>query len=541
MKPKVFIAISLLLFALLMSLPFMAPGCGFVALFALVPLLLADYAATSNSVKGFWWMQSLAFLLFNFITIFWIRNATLGGAIFAVVANAAQMALVFEAFRFSKRWFKGVLPYVFLMLLWLAFESHYYDVEISFPWLNFGNAFARSIKLVQWYEYTGSMGGSLWIWLANYAVFGGIVALVSGAASKWNIKAKIAYWIALTGVFALPICVSMFLWTRGGAQLLGSEDGVSDEWVDVVIGQPNFDPYQKFESYSRMKQNQIFWSMVEPAVSAADSSKNILLLSPETFCTLTLNDFDDDITVRYFRRMLAPYPNVSMLLGAATYEIHENPADRSPWARQMRSGLWYDAHNSAIMLAPETFDVYHKSRLVVGTEYTPFPSFFVPIDDRLGGVMGRDAGQKEASVFDFDGHKFGCAICYESIYGEYCTEFVKKGAEFLTVITNDAWWGNTAGYRQHLSYSSLRAIETRRSIARCANTGISAIISERGEILQSTPWWEEAVLAGKVRCSSKETFFVQHGDIIGRVSRFAMLLLALSLLVRIVTSKDRKA
>ena len=102
----------------------------------------------------------------------------------------------------------------------------------------------------------------------------------------------------------------------------------------------------------------------------------------------------------------------------------------------------------------------------------------------------------------------------------------------LEVITNDAWWGDTPGYRQHLSYSSLRAIETRRDIARSANTGISAIINQRGDIVSSTAWWEPATLSGNVNLNDVQTFFIRQGDIVGRLCVFLSILLSLSILVR---------
>jgi apolipoprotein N-acyltransferase len=124
------------------------------------------------------------------------------------------------------------------------------------------------------------------------------------------------------------------------------------------------------------------------------------------------------------------------------------------------------------------------------------------------------------------------------VYGEYCTGYVRKGAQLLAVITNDAWWGNTPGYRQHLNYSRLRAIETRRWVARCANTGVSAIIDPRGNILQRTPWWEPALLEGTVGLSTDQTFFVRNGDIVGRISVFLFALLLLAALFR--PSKKRR-
>ena len=112
----------------------------------------------------------------------------------------------------------------------------------------------------------------------------------------------------------------------------------------------------------------------------------------------------------------------------------------------------------------------------------------------------------------------------------------------MTIITNDAWWGNTPGYRQHLRYASLRAIETRRSIARCANTGISAFIDQRGDILETSQWWKQAVMHGSINLNDDMTFFVRNGDITGRVCTFVFWLLTAALAVRVALSwkKDRE-
>ena len=146
--------------------------------------------------------------------------------------------------------------------------------------------------------------------------------------------------------------------------------------------------------------------------------------------------------------------------------------------------------------------------------------------------------KKEISLLHLsDGTPLGCAVCYESVYGEYCTGYASKGAGFIAVITNDSWWGNTPGYRRHLSYSCLRAIELRRDIARCGNSGISCFIDQRGRILQQGPWWEEATLRGSVNVNTRQSFFTRHGDIAGRVSTFVFLLLLALLAVRFLLPK----
>ena len=222
-----------------------------------------------------------------------------------------------------------------------------------------------------------------------------------------------------------------------------------------------------------------------------------------------------------------------MLFGASAYDYISASDAPSYTAREVGKGLWVESHNSALMIdGSASTEIFHKSKLVVAVEHTPYPAVFCKIDDMLGGVMGRCVGQPEISLLHAGEVPLGCAVFYESVYGEYYTDYIRKGARAMTIITNDAWWGDTPGYRQHLSYASLRAIETRRAIARCANTGISAIVSPSGEIRQPTPWWEQAVISGELPLRDEMTFFVRHGDISGRVCSFVSWLLLLALIVR---------
>ena len=124
-------------------------------------------------------------------------------------------------------------------------------------------------------------------------------------------------------------------------------------------------------------------------------------------------------------------------------------------------------------------------------------------------------------------YTIGVAICYESVYGEFLTGYVKNGANLMAVITNDGWWRNTPGYRQHVSYASLRAIETRRSIVHCANTGISALINQKGVRTIQTPWWVQTAISGTVNLNEKLTPYVKYGDYTGWIAVFFMILTGL--------------
>ena len=167
-------------FAMLMSLPFLVPHTGILALFGFVPLLAMERIASYGEGRIFWIWHYWAFVLWNAFTTFWVCNATIGGGIFAILANAMQMSLIFGLFRISRRAFDGVLPYIFLAFMWIAWERAYFHVQISWPWLVLGNSFAGTTSLVQWYEYTGSLGGSLWVWGSNLAIFGIICSVCEG-------------------------------------------------------------------------------------------------------------------------------------------------------------------------------------------------------------------------------------------------------------------------------------------------------------------------------------------------------------------------
>ena len=171
------------LFVLLMSLPFLVEGCSWLALVGFVPLLCMERVASETGKKHFWWWHYGTFVAWNAVTTFWVCNATVGGGIFAILANALQMSLVFGLFRWVKRRMKGggSVPYLFLAAAWIAWEKYYLTVaQISWPWLVLGNAFAGTSSLVQWYEFTGALGGSLGIWASTLSIFGLMVSLSDG-------------------------------------------------------------------------------------------------------------------------------------------------------------------------------------------------------------------------------------------------------------------------------------------------------------------------------------------------------------------------
>ena len=364
-----------------------------------------------------------------------------------------------------------------------------------------------------------------------------MTALSDGHWFTFNWKAKTAAFIGLFSIVTVPFIASPVIGSRYNDAMTEGEK------LDVLIVQPNIDPYNKFEAMTQTEQNSLLLQKTQEHLQerkADSTAAPLLIVAPETFTSdIITNNIQSSRTWKTFASFLQEYPNTSMLFGASSYDYIPAAEAPSHTARKVGEGLWVESHNSALMIDGDArTELFHKSKLVVAVEHTPYPALFCKIDDMLGGVMGRCIGQDEITLLHASEVPVGCAVCYESVYGEYYTDYIRKGARAMAIITNDAWWGDTPGYKQHLSYASLRAIETRRAIARCANTGISAIVSPSGEILQPTPWWEQAVITSSLPLRDDITFFVSHGDITGRVCSFIFVLLLLALAVRTITKQQ---
>ena len=541
MKQNKTLALLMVLFTALISLPYLVPHLGFLSLVALVPLLCAERIATMVGKKRFFWWYFAAFLAFNLATTWWVCKATVGGGLFASFYSALFMSAIFAVFRVARKRFSGIVPYIFLAAAWIAWERfNLTHAQLSWPWLILGNAFGRSVSLVQWYEITGALGGSLWVWLSNIAVFSLLVSLSDGRWWRWNTKARVAAIVSTVLVTLGPSIASEI---RFATYEERSDAGT----LDVVLAQSNFDPWHKLHYTPQSEQNAQVIGLFEKHLHSRENSDSLLLmLIPESFSSdIWLNDPEAAPTWRSFSALVASQANANLIFGASTHEAFRRASAPSPLARQMKDGTWYQSYNTAFITDGVTYsDHRNKCKLVVGAESTPYPKIFAPIDDMLGGLMGRCVPDRQARCFEIRGRgeddrrlRTGVAICYESIYPELCKQYVDDGAQMLSVITNDGWWGDTPGYRQHFSYSRLRAIELRRDVARCANTGISGFINQRGDVVSQSGWWVPDVLESKVNLSSEKTFFATYGDIVGRVCTFVCLMLLALLIVKSITKK----
>ncbi|MFT6850112.1 MAG: apolipoprotein N-acyltransferase [Sphingobacteriales bacterium] len=507
---------------------------------AFLPLLYLEQniAETGGKKLTFTKCLGVAFFVWNLLSTYWIWNASAFGMITAVLLNTMMMVLPFWLYTYIRQASGKTMGYIGLVSCWVAME--YFDLhwDLSWPWLILGNGFAALPKWVQWYEYTGVFGGTIWILVGNILIFEvykiGLKLQMFEKGERLNyFKSSMFGLVLITLVWLLlPITESLRL------------EMINDRFespVDVVVIQPNIDPYNDKFSGPMAEQVNRF---IELSESKMDANTEYVIW-PETALSSSLEESSlrNHGVVDTIQRMLQKYPNATLITGATTFRRYENEDNISSSARKYSDGsCCYDLYNTAVQIeSSANLQFYHKSKLVPGVEKMPFPSvlgFLEPLAINLGGPTGSMGEQDHRTVF-YSRSGLGVApvICYESVYGEFVAEYVKNGAQLIAIITNDGWWGDTPGYKQHAFYASLRAIETRRSIARSANTGVSGFYTPTGELLQATDYWTEAVIKASIPLNSKITFYVEHGDYL---ARFLSILAVILVLVSFVRNKIDK-
>lgn len=533
MKKRITIKLLIinLLSSILLSLPFVIEHFGLVSLFSLIPLFVGEYYASKEKIKFYFPYYYLSFLIWNIITTFWIWYATPGGAVAAIILNSLQMSIIFRLYRWIKKRFNHSFALIAFSSLWLCWEHFYFTWQISWPWLVLGNSFASTTKLIQWYDTTGVLGGSLWVLLINSLAF---CIIINRIENKKYSKQVIASSIALI----LPIIYSLITYSKYNK----IEEDLPNK--EVVALQPNIDPYNTKFFMGQDEQNTILLNLANQAIT----DTTYLIVAPETFFNPSKNagviaeDYPRNNKTVSLLIDFAKSNNVNILYGAITENkvIQRNKPNAN--SKKIGPDYWLNTYNSAVFTSSEgILKFYHKSKLVILAESVPIigdKPIFESLGIDLGGGIGNFTPQEGRTVFKTkDATMFGSAICYESVFGDFYREYITNGANFMTIITNDGWWKNTPGHIQHLNYARLRAIETRRSIVRSANTGISAIINQRGDIVERTPWWKECYIRGNISLSDYITPFVKYGDIIGKVAFFVAILTILMRLLSPIISR----
>ena len=515
------------------------PFSSAILLIALVPILIATDNIIKSEVKKkgklIFRTTFLCFFAWNTASIYWVFNSldsampTWVAALISLIPfglGAVLMTLAFWLYYRMRLITSRIWAHTGLICLWIGYEYLHQSWDLAFPWMNLGNGFASTHQLVQWYEYTGVYGGTLWILLTNILFFEIWISLKAGTL-KLNRNRLI---IPAATLVIFPIAISLSIYFNYTEK---------SNPANIVVVQPNIDPYKKFGS---MPASEQIVRLIHLSDSLGQSNTEYFIW-PETAISQATEEktFREDENFKTIQSFLNKYKNSNLISGIESYSIYDS-AETLTARFNKNNGIYFDVFNAAVSIENSgTLQFYHKSKLVPGVEQTPFSnalSFLKPAFAAFGGATGSYGKQDEPSVF-YSQSGIGSApvICYESIWGEYVAEYIKKDAQFVAIITNDGWWGNTSGKDQHFQYAKLRAIETRRWVARSANTGISGFINQRGDVVQQTKWWVQGSIKQDINLNGELSLYVRFGDYIAKCGTIGTGLFALFLLTALLRNR----
>jgi len=525
-------------------------GLTFVAFVAWLPLLHAERLhdrRTAGRRRAFVPYVLLAVFIWNAACSWWFfavsepLGTRLVSGFSPMVVNSLLMIIPWWLKRVVQRLSNRRWASAAFVVFWLAFEHLHHNWDLQWPWFSIGNVLGTDPACIQWYEYTGMLGGSLWILL--------VTKLLDRAIVQWSLDKRAMIASSATAVVLLAVPLSFSYWRFNALRI---DEGPA---VEVVIVQPCVDPYtEKFGGIDPLRQLDRMLALAKGAMT--DST--VLVVMPETalqegtsvdmsgpvpvYNGLWENDLERARSTKRLEAFQDSFPNSALLTGMSSEFLYPRDAERPASARALfrddgdlpeDQQRWYQAYNAALFLPSiGTVEFYNKSKLVAGVESMPFESVLgllgkVAVD--LGGTSGSLGTQEEREVLrDRDGSlRIVPAICYESVFGEHIAAHIRNGGNLIAIMTNDGWWSDSPGYRQHLTFASIRAIETRRDIVRSANTGISCFADRKGVIHDATNWWVPAAIRVKVHLHDEITFFVRYGDLIGLAATFCSALIIL--------------
>lgn len=518
---------------ILLGLPWHNYFPGLLSCIGFIPLLFVEDCFSKKIDKSSFYdlfhFSFLAFLIWNITATYWLKNSGFISAIIVILTNTMAMSVTFGLFHLVKKQFNNKIGFISLIIFWISFEYIFLNTHLTWPWLNLGNALSKDLKLIQWYEYTGVHGGSLWVLSVNILLFN-IIKKDHRSQSRQVSKKTLSIFLF---VFIAPIIISLYLFKTY------KEEGNDVNFISI---QPNLDAYT--EKYT-IPQNQQTQLLLELSLNAINCSTDYVIC-PETSISKEIweHQLNNDSSIQKIKNITDQFPRLTYILGISTKQKIQDSKKHTPGVKyDSIAELYYQSFNAASQIdTSKNIPLYYKSKLVSGVETMPFLWLFGFLENLIfdfGGTKGTLGFQQNREVFQNVSTEVILApiICYESAFGEFVSDFTKQGANIFSLITNDGWWGNSPGHEQHLRLSQIRAIENRRSIARSANTGISAFINQRGEIIEKTKYNEKSVISNVLKTNSKITFYCIFGDYIGRISLFISILIILFYIVNIKLKK----
>lgn len=453
-------------------------------------VLLLRLSVISVSVRQMIYYAYPSFVLWNLLTTYWLMMASVPAGAAAILANAALMLIPLGFIRrLTLSDLNPIASSFFAAAVWVSYEFLHHQWDLAWPWLTLGNAWSNLTGVIQYISITGVWGVSFWVMFTAALSYHAITT-----ASKPVLKSTVLIFLAFPAFSVLAMI---------------NIHQPSDRPFDVTVVQPNSNSYENYGGHPSL--DHLVTHLLELSDSARTNSTQ-LIVWPENALDAALTLSSPQIN--RIRDSLRVW-NTDLVTGSG-YLKYYSEENAPAVTRGIHSGRPYNFFNAAFHIQPDQrIEVYEKGRLVPVVERFPFVEFFNKIDlfgwVNWGALNSYGLG-REATVFEIDDSRTPALICYDSVFPGWVNQFVNNDADFLTIVTNDGWWGDSNGHEQHFAYARLRAIEHRRWIARSANNGISGIISPDGKIQLETEYWTEDAFTYRIYQIDELTFYGRFGD-----------------------------
>ena len=374
---------------------------------------------------------------------------------------------------------------------WVAQEWVRGWLFTGFGWNALGVALHRDLAMIQIADHTGVAGLS---WLIAFVNVLAVLIVRRLIAEIGPTFLKRIRW-----EFSATVTLVVLVWAYGTRTLLRG-DATPTVPLRVAAIQANipqrekFDPAQADEIFAQFDRLTGLAQLLQPPPQ--------LVLWPESATPRGL--FDDEV-IHDFVYDQAKRLDGSLLLGSTDFDLDRN-----------------EDFNIAALLTDhaERLQIHRKIHLVPFGEYLPLRPVLGPI---VGSLVAADFTRgREFTLLELPepAIKFSALICFEDTLGYLSRHFVAAGAQALVNITNDGWFGRSAAANQHLANAVFRAVENRRPLIRCANTGITGLVHRTGFVERWVPEFQEGIAVREVAIpvTAATTFFTRHGDLISPAS-----------------------
>ncbi|MCX6179277.1 MAG: apolipoprotein N-acyltransferase [Chlorobiales bacterium] len=476
---------------------------------ALVPLLIS--LRSVEKVGELFRRVYIAMLIFCVISLWWVSLATLPGGILTLVAQAFFLTVPLLGFYTIKKTAGYHFALFSLPFLWVAWEWAYMQQDLSLGWLTLGNSQSNLNFMIQYVDLTGVWGVSFWI------VWFNVLVLLALIGSRKDALRSVAFMAVM---IVAPLIYAAVVFHREGLE------GRKDFQLRVTLVQPDINPHEKWQRNNSADIMEKYYRMTNRAVR---ENRPDLVMWPETaipFYILDKANADDLQNLRLSLRMW----NTALLTGFSDiiyYPAGGQPDTEHYGKNDQSANRFFETYNASMLLVPGNGapQIYRKMRLVPFAERVPYVDYFPWLGNltfSLAGIKGWGKGH-DTTIMELQSSRYGKVnlaniICYESIFPGLVTEFVRKGAQVLTLVTNDGWYATSYGPYQHLAIGRIRCIENRRAMARCANTGLTVIINKYGQIIDEIPWWQEQTLTAEVPLETEMTFYTSNPDMLPKAA-----------------------